>query len=129
MELPVDIDAVLNPPGDERVVGFGSDIGADEVGAPRPPSPTPTSTETPSPSPTLTDTPSPAATPTPTRPLCDFVEGAPPAPNPRCDAFDLLVLIRNQRGIPTGINTDVDGMDGDDYKDVFLFARDWYQRE
>jgi len=36
------------------------------------------------------------------------------------------VIIQNQQGQATGIDTDFDGADGNDYKDLFLFATGWY---
>jgi hypothetical protein len=91
------------------------------------PTQTPTATEevAASPSPTPEGLPTPTTTPvsesTPSD--CDVVRGPV---HPRCDSFDLLVLVSNLRGADTGIDTDFDE-NGNGPSDLFLFSLDWYR--
>lgn len=81
-----------------------------------------TPTETPTLDPTLpTETPS----HTPTRVSCDLVEGPAPAPNPRCDAYDLLALLADRRGTAER-NTDFYSDGIEDGLDWFVFAMEWF---
>lgn len=66
----------------------------------------------------------PTATPTPCP--CDVVGGPPPAPNPRCDAYDLLAILEDQlhqRALDTDLNAD----SREDGLDLFLFSAGWYR--
>lgn len=104
-----DIDLVYFGIGDPRFFGDSIDIGADEVGPVQTPTPTPTLT--PIPLPTPID--------------CDVVLGTSPAPNPRCDSFDLLAIIQDRRGIPPNLDTDFNNDAKEDHLDLFLFSLGW----
>ncbi len=83
-----------------------------------------TATSTPTETGTQTTTASPSPTQTAGLP-CDLVEGQPPAPNPRCDAYDLLAFLADRRGIsdhPTDFNGDMI----ENGSDLFEFALHWY---
>lgn len=78
LNLPTDIDSLLDPPGDPRILGPRADIGADETLA----QPTPTPSDTPATTPTATPTPTftqvePTATITPGGPTATLTPGGP----------------------------------------------------
>jgi hypothetical protein len=112
--------------------------------------PVPTATQTPDELPTATNTPGGAATSTPTpiesatatatntpggptetptlTPIdCDVVEGNAPAPNPRCDCYDLIAIITDQRFGIGFLDTDFDDDGEENWKDLFLFSQTWYR--
>lgn len=94
---------------------------------------TPTSTPTPSVTLTATETPTLEATPTATETsTLEATSTATPVPdtpdlvtNGRCDALDLLALLRDRYGV-LDLPTNFDGQDGEDLKDIFYFARRWH---
>ena len=145
LNLPTDIDSLLDPPGDPRILGPRADIGADETMALPTPTPTASPSETPggpTPTPSNTQTPGgPTATPTPTNtsggptetftptktPIdCDILPGSNPVLDPRCDCFDLIALIEDRMGLPPNLDTDFDDDGNEDARDIFLFATHWY---
>ncbi len=156
--LPTDIDAIYDPPGNNRFIGIMADIGADEI-VPLPtetPTPTPTDTATETPTPTPTDTgvdPTATHTPTETLTTTDTPTVSPtptitgtvgsPTVTPSVTLIDCdvvsgsvnprcdafdLIAILEDRAGITNFDTDFDNDGNEDFEDLFLFSNVWYSQ-